>query len=632
MNLKIQCACGSKYAFEVEPVDGRMPFVVNCPTCGADGTESANELIAQSIASAPRAAVRVAAPVAAAAAPSHAETQENRRAVEEHLRKKKLAQERGYRAGVWIVVAVVVAALGFGGFWGWYWLSGSKPKMIFTTTFGAQDEPTAEFIAPDQFILADSQRAILHDLKADKDVWRASYTTTGGGRKPEILVHGDSIWVCVGSAVIQLDKATGAVKNTTSIGGEFQSFTPTDKSILVVSEIDTITRRAMRIDLATGLASSQDVTVPRSEKHLMPNELPPNVAPTPNVLLTQALDERKFGKAIDAMSSQFFSGGENLVEFRVKLIEPKVTWVDSIKPKGPTLLNGSTTASTSAFGVADEVFNDLKRSQTGGKKAIDESRYEVKVRRFMGDPPVEWTGEVSGSPTFFPLKTVDLVTGGKTLIVLDKQNQRLFQASLSYPVSGRYTKDADEGGEPGAVPAVEGPGGLYFFDQGVLTAFSLPDGGVRWRLTTVGVSKLVFDSQDMLYVATTTAAPEDIQYSDQIRFDSVKPVLLKVDPKSGRILWQLEDAGDDCFVSGKYLYATASGQMGVSLALALGNALGSAQSHGTHFHVYRIDPQTGKPLWSLYNKGETPQDISFQDNKFVLRYDHDVQAWRFISF
>jgi predicted RNase H-like nuclease (RuvC/YqgF family) len=43
--IKIICHCGQKYAFEVQPVDGRMPVAVNCPVCGRDGTIAANESI-----------------------------------------------------------------------------------------------------------------------------------------------------------------------------------------------------------------------------------------------------------------------------------------------------------------------------------------------------------------------------------------------------------------------------------------------------------------------------------------------------------------------------------------------------------------------------------------------------------
>jgi SMC interacting uncharacterized protein involved in chromosome segregation len=43
--IKIICPCGQKYAFDVSPVDGRMPSPVRCPRCGADGTAVANAII-----------------------------------------------------------------------------------------------------------------------------------------------------------------------------------------------------------------------------------------------------------------------------------------------------------------------------------------------------------------------------------------------------------------------------------------------------------------------------------------------------------------------------------------------------------------------------------------------------------
>jgi DNA repair exonuclease SbcCD ATPase subunit len=41
--IKIICHCGQKYAFDVQPVNGRMPVAVTCPVCGRDGTTAANE-------------------------------------------------------------------------------------------------------------------------------------------------------------------------------------------------------------------------------------------------------------------------------------------------------------------------------------------------------------------------------------------------------------------------------------------------------------------------------------------------------------------------------------------------------------------------------------------------------------
>jgi len=45
--IKIECDCGQHYAFDVEPVNGRMPSRVACPSCGTDGTNSANDTIAR---------------------------------------------------------------------------------------------------------------------------------------------------------------------------------------------------------------------------------------------------------------------------------------------------------------------------------------------------------------------------------------------------------------------------------------------------------------------------------------------------------------------------------------------------------------------------------------------------------
>jgi hypothetical protein len=78
LEIKVQCDCGQKYKFDVEPVDGRMPFVVNCPICGVNGTEKANQILNQifpqpNVPAAPALALAAApAAVAAAAAPETA--------------------------------------------------------------------------------------------------------------------------------------------------------------------------------------------------------------------------------------------------------------------------------------------------------------------------------------------------------------------------------------------------------------------------------------------------------------------------------------------------------------------------------------------------------------------------------
>lgn len=63
--VKVQCGCGQRYSFEVEPVNGRMSYAVACPICGADGTAAANEIIAHALAATPS----LSSPPPSAAAP-----------------------------------------------------------------------------------------------------------------------------------------------------------------------------------------------------------------------------------------------------------------------------------------------------------------------------------------------------------------------------------------------------------------------------------------------------------------------------------------------------------------------------------------------------------------------------------
>lgn len=56
ITVKILCGCGQKYAFDVEPYNGRMPAPVQCPICKTDGTAAANQILAQSSPPAPVAA------------------------------------------------------------------------------------------------------------------------------------------------------------------------------------------------------------------------------------------------------------------------------------------------------------------------------------------------------------------------------------------------------------------------------------------------------------------------------------------------------------------------------------------------------------------------------------------------
>src|SRR5580658_783014 len=105
MTIKVQCPCGSKYSFEVEPVEGRMPFTVNCPTCNADGTEMANQLIAEASGK-PALRVQTAAPVVGDEPPPRPRAPSVSAAIQQLHRER-----RQFRAAGWIAAAVALIIL-----------------------------------------------------------------------------------------------------------------------------------------------------------------------------------------------------------------------------------------------------------------------------------------------------------------------------------------------------------------------------------------------------------------------------------------------------------------------------------------------------------------------------------------
>jgi len=77
MEIKVHCPCGTRFKFDVEPHQGRMPQRVACPACGTDGTDDANAFLAENLPAAPMrvvisptsAPMRVAPPPPPEAAP-----------------------------------------------------------------------------------------------------------------------------------------------------------------------------------------------------------------------------------------------------------------------------------------------------------------------------------------------------------------------------------------------------------------------------------------------------------------------------------------------------------------------------------------------------------------------------------
>ena len=324
---------------------------------------------------------------------------------------------------------------------------------------------------------------------------------------------------------------------------------------------------------------------------------------------------------------ELVSGPDGFVQFSRTMLEEKFVGRVAMQaaPKKSALDGNVNGLQTGA--VANELLNEMQRNSGGDKVTEDESRYQVTVHLPNAAGSPDWTGEVTGPPQLFVLKTVNVIAAGKNIVVLDKANKKLWQTSLTYAVSGGRNLFNREP-QFGDGPCVEHGDTLYVFDQAVLSAFELSSGNARWRIPSVGVVGLFFDEQNFIYVNTTSGNPDDIKYSRQIDITkSTDDILLKLDPKNGKTLWSVKPGGFISYLSGKFIYTVQSYDP---------NPTDSDQSDMTlqkpaYLRIARVSPNNGRILWE-HQQDRCPLNVRFNDNSIELIFKREVQVLKFLTF
>lgn len=322
------------------------------------------------------------------------------------------------------------------------------------------------------------------------------------------------------------------------------------------------------------------------------------------------------------------------VQFTSVLLEEKMVEREAMKaaPK-KSALDGDVNAAHTGE-IANELLNEMQRN--GGNSTVTEdlSRYRVTVH--LPDSPgvTDWSAEVTGSPSIYPLKTVTVVSAGKTVIVLDKNNKPLWQATLTYPILNGEREMAEAFGQKsqfGDGPCVEHGDTLYIFDQAVLNAYELTTGNARWRLPSVGVVGLFFDDQGNIYVNTTSGNPDDIKYARQIDITkTTDDIVMKVDPKTGKTLWTIKPGGFVSYVSGKFIYLTQSNDPNPQDTPALSDTLAGFQKP-PFFRILRVNPKNGHTMFDYY-QDRAPFYVHFDQNTIEVVFKKEVQILKYLSF
>lgn len=658
MTVKIECPCGQRFGFDVEPEEGHMPMALACPECNRDLTAVADADIARQLqpaipqppAGPARVALRVAGDAAAAEAgapavspatpPADDEAKQPVTAREQALQRAQIAaaatallkEDRasakdfeGFRKHRLLIRVGLVAVVALIGWWIWFSFVASKPHLAFT--YSAPESTRfeqAQFVGEDRLVCLTSLKLSVQNWKEDREIWSVALPKGDAPkfvppkqalreeereeqrnfnfefREPALLhVEGGSVWLARGQAITRYDLATGSKKAEVALPAKAERFSDDERSMIAVSSAAPYQQLVTRVDLGTGKSESLVFTQPTGAKR-------------------KAVASDVFYDGPDA-EARFIPAGASVAVVATQLLEHRIVTADGSQPnserKKTPLIDRENLRAADSTEAAAEFLN-----QNGGAIERDESRYRVTLRRLFANG-TEWSGDVVGRPGFFTTPAMDVLVAGTDLTALEKDNRVAWTAKLSYPVGPEYLMGGDKS------PVVATGSRLYVFDLGTLTAFELKTGKPAWRLQTVGASQVV-PVGDAVYVATTSAGPEAIKFNDGVRFsDRTFPIIFKVEAATGKVLWSLDRMADHVVTSGKFVYVARSA---VSLAESMSSVMNQHDAAVT-FILRRIDPATGKPEWSWIQNG-APDDWNARNNTLLVRRRHELKLLKFASW
>ena len=163
---------------------------------------------------------------------------------------------------------------------------------------------------------------------------------------------------------------------------------------------------------------------------------------------------------------------------------------------------------------------------------------------------------------------------------------------------------------------MEDGGRLYFFDSAFLTAFDLATGQPAWRVPAGGIRKLQLDGRGALCVSTGSG-----------EFDpNALPLTMKVEAKSGKILWKVEKY-QDCIVSGGDVYATRETRNSEDMVNAV---FDRSKAIECRWKLYKLSAGTGAVQWEWFQP-RRPRRVEADGKKVAILFSDELQIIKSIA-
>jgi hypothetical protein len=404
-----------------------------------------------------------------------------------------------------------------------------------------------------------------------------------------LITTGNWIWIGENNHVVAFERNTGAVKMNVALAGPIIRVFQGDGVGYLIAYSNARTRQVARF---TGEAGPQFLYVPISSDDDDP-----------------LLDNRTL-----------FTAGDSLLRADVQLVERRVKQQDAIKPDSEKrlteIINNSPGNSTDELkAIGQMIANDAVRMAGEATQTIDESIYEVTLRRPYEPSAAPWIDKLQGSLYLFSTKSLDFIAASTKLLAFDHSNKKVWEAALGAPVTSlRFAENT--------YPILERNGRIYFADGAFLTAFQAASGEVIWRVPSIGISKIQLDNEENIYVVSANHSAESLKYSADATMQSIDPLVMKITPE-GKVAWTSEKM-QDVWVSGTNVYGFRELKNPSDITARVFSP-GSAPE--ARIKIFKLARNDGKPIWDWLQL-RMPSTVLAHGKSVAMLYGDELQVIR----